>query len=160
MIHPEAALQPFENPAPQEVINAVCVVATRLPSSRLAKGPYEHTSVWLGRMLFPPYPLHWHLICSLSFGSMYFLVQQSGFEYGLAALTTFGVTFVVALGASWIFERYIDVPSQKLASRVARLVLDERPASCQTAQHRNGQALHILLPRTVVSQIKDPQIDD
>lgn len=141
-------------------IGAICLVSAVLSSPRLAKGLSKPIFVWLGRMSFSLYLLHWPLICSLSFGSMYFLVRQSGFEYGLAALTTFGVTFVVALGASWIFERYIDVPSQILASRFARLVLDDRPASCQTAQHRNGQASHISSPRTVVSQIKDPQIDD
>ena len=114
-------------------IGAICLVAAVLAWPALARVVSRPVFVWLGRVSFSLYLLHWPVICSLSFGLMYLLVPLSGWHYGLAALMIFALTTPVALSLSWLFERFVDSPSQRLASRFAQHILANPAPKTQTA---------------------------
>lgn len=107
-------------------IGAVFVVAAVLSSPLLKAFLSRPFFVWLGRISFALYLLHWPVICCVSFGLMYYLVPLSGWEYGFAALFTFVVTTAVALPLSALFERWVDRPAQSLANVFAAHVLSDK----------------------------------
>jgi len=104
-------------------IGAVLVVAGLLSSGRMSRLFASDAFVLLGRLSFSIYLLHWPIICSIAFGMMYLLKVELGWEYQIAALVSFGASLVVTLAISWLFEKYVDRPSQKLAGHFAKEVL-------------------------------------
>ncbi|MGR9155147.1 acyltransferase family protein [Rhizobium leguminosarum] len=102
---------------------AILVVAGLLSSERVSALFSSNILAYLGRLSFSIYLLHWPITCSLAFGMMYAFKVRLGWDYQVAALVTFCTSLIATLGAAWLFERYVDSPSQKLAGHFAKEVL-------------------------------------
>ncbi|MGO7220486.1 acyltransferase family protein [Rhizobium ruizarguesonis] len=102
---------------------AILVVAGLLSSKRVSALFSSNILAYLGRLSFSIYLLHWPITCSLAFGMMYAFKVKLGWDYQVAAIITFCASLMVTLCASWLFERYVDNPSQKLAGHFAKEVL-------------------------------------
>jgi peptidoglycan/LPS O-acetylase OafA/YrhL len=77
--------------------------------------------VYLGRISFALYLLHWPIICSLSF----FAVKQGldhGLSYAGAVALSLVLTIAVSILLSDLFYRWVDLPSIRFAARVEVLV--------------------------------------
>ncbi|MDR3533228.1 MAG: acyltransferase [Rhodopila sp.] len=75
--------------------------------------------VWLGKVSFSAYLLHWPILCSAGIAVVAW-VQKSGLPYPHAVLSG-GIVFLIAVyGAAAIFERWVDAPAIRLANRLAR----------------------------------------
>lgn len=120
-------------------IGAFFVVFGLLSSERVSALFSSDMFASLGRLSFSIYLLHWPIICSLAFGMMYALKVELGWDYQVAALLTFCVSLIVTLCASWLFEKYVDRPSQKLAGHFAKEVLV--PARFSTAHPQQKTAV-------------------
>jgi peptidoglycan/LPS O-acetylase OafA/YrhL len=121
---------PMFNPVGSErfVFNAVgafLLVGGVLGNRPVARAMSSRLPVYLGKISFSLYLLHWPIICSLSFGMMYLLKVRMGIDYLQALGATAVVTLSVTLIASGLLERFVDRPAIRAADSVARYIRGE-----------------------------------
>jgi len=106
-------------------LGAVFLVAAVIGSGRIAAWLERPVPVYLGRVSFAIYLLHFPLIMSLSYR-----LAQAGHWVGLSYVAyvglSLGVTLVVLFFLAELFYRYIDAPSIRLANWVSSTLGSER----------------------------------
>jgi len=107
-------------------IGAVLLVTGLLGSRAIAKVIGSRVPAYLGRISFSVYLLHWLIIMSLSYWLMGVLKIDLGWSYAAALGVTALVTFPTVIIVSDLFERLVDGPAIRFASRLARLVMDRK----------------------------------
>jgi peptidoglycan/LPS O-acetylase OafA/YrhL len=108
--------------------------ADRLLSTRLP--------VYLGRISFSLYLLHWPIICSLSFGLMFYFKVRLGIDYLQALGVTAVATLAATVGASHLLELRVERPAISAANAFSKYLLDGgprgRPFQRAPARHSEG----------------------
>ncbi|MEI5668091.1 acyltransferase [Bosea sp. CCNWLW174] len=102
---------------------AVFIVMGVIGSASVARLLASRIPVYLGRLSFAMYLLHWPIIFSLSYGMMGLLVLRWRWDYGSALSVTALFTAVVVLAFSHLFERLVDRPAVVVSGWFAERVL-------------------------------------
>lgn len=76
--------------------------------------------VWLGRISFAMYLLHWPIICSLGFFMFYQFKIGLGWNHDLSGCATALVVIIAVFGGSEIFTRIVDIPATSFSDYLAR----------------------------------------
>lgn len=77
--------------------------------------------LWLGRLSFPLYLLHFPILCSLGCG-MVLGLTSAGLGYGAAVMLTFPVYLAVVILAAWIGVGLLERPAIALSDKTGRAV--------------------------------------
>ncbi|ETA71809.1 hypothetical protein MesloDRAFT_0664 [Mesorhizobium japonicum R7A] len=120
-------------------LGAVLLVAGTLANPAFAARSASKAPVFLGRVSYSSYLIHWPIICSFSFGMLYVLKLQLGLDHQTAALIVLASTLAFVLVAATCFERYVDAPATRLASNLARRLM--RPAAVAVQAKAGSSAL-------------------
>jgi peptidoglycan/LPS O-acetylase OafA/YrhL len=104
-------------------IGAILLVAGVLGSNAIARALSCQPLTYLGKISFSLYLIHWPIICSVSFGTMYLLKVRNGIDYLAALGATAMVTAVVVLAAAHLFEKLVDRPAIHLADLFSTYIL-------------------------------------
>ena len=102
----------------REVFNALgafLLVGGVLGSNAIARGLSCRPFAYLGKISFSLYLLHWPIICSLSFGTMYLLKVRNGIDYLWAVGVTAIVTMAAVVAGAHLFEILVDRWAIRLA---------------------------------------------
>ena len=83
------------------------------PAQRALRAP---VALWLGRLSFPIYLLHWPIMLTL--GAAVFVAALPQVGQSAAVLLSVAAGGVVTLGAAEMFERYVDAPAVALSRRL------------------------------------------
>jgi peptidoglycan/LPS O-acetylase OafA/YrhL len=158
---PELAA-PLFNPVGSEryvfnAVGAVLLVGGILGNAASARILASRLPVYLGKISFSLYLLHWPIICSLSFGMMYLLKVRMGIDYLQALGMTAIGTIILTLGVAHLFEAVIDRPAILIAKVISKYILgpeqvaggadiirSRRTRSCPSD---NPTGIHTVLPR-------------
>lgn len=108
-------------------LGAVLLVAGVLANPAFAARLASKAPVVLGGVSYSSYLVHWPIICSFSFGTLYVLKLKLGLDHQTAALIVLTSTLAFVLVAAACFERHVDAPATRLASNLARRLM--RPAA-------------------------------
>ncbi len=84
--------------------------------------------VYLGKISFSLYLLHWPIICSLSYALMHTLILGQGWAYEAALAVTFIVSLSACLGASHLMARHVDEFAIGISGRFAQWCWRNRAA--------------------------------
>jgi peptidoglycan/LPS O-acetylase OafA/YrhL len=76
--------------------------------------------VWLGRISFAMYLLHWPIICSLGFFMFYQFKIGLGWNHDMSGCATALVVIIAVFGGSEIFTRIVDIPATSFSDYLAR----------------------------------------
>jgi peptidoglycan/LPS O-acetylase OafA/YrhL len=145
---------PLFNPVGSEryvfnAIGAVLLVSGVLGNAEAARLLSSRLPVYLGKISFSLYLLHWPIICSLSFGMMYVLKVRMGVDYLQALASTAIGTLIVTLGASHLFEALVDRPAIRVANIISRYILGPQQGSRETEKiiKETAPARRLGIPR-------------
>ncbi len=94
-----------------------------LTSAPLAKVLSARPLVWLGKVSFSVYLLHFIFLCSISSQCFLLLVQKCHLSIQAAALVSFLFSFPVILLCSAVYEKYVDSVGARLANKLYTRVL-------------------------------------
>lgn len=128
-----------------ESVGAILLVAGVMacnPAKRVFSARFP---VYLGRISFSMYLIHWPIVCSLMYGLMALLKVTWGVDYQIAALVAFGVSLVVIFGASDLFERYVDRPAIAAGNVLAGWVFGGRNDSAKAPAEPTPQPVAIAV---------------
>ncbi|CAL78854.1 Conserved hypothetical protein; putative membrane protein; putative acyltransferase domain protein [Bradyrhizobium sp. ORS 278] len=114
------------------MIGAVLAVGALLYSQILQAGFGGPMGRYLGRLSFVLYLVHIPIICSVTAASA---LALSGLSYGINAVVTILITFVIVFGMSTLLHRTVDARTTEL-SRLAGLIFD------RWFSERLGKMLH------------------
>lgn len=110
-------------------IGSILLVAGIIGSRHAAALFSMRLPTFLGRISFSVYILHWPIMMSLGL-AVAWGAQKAGFSYASSATIAFFAFMGATIALSVIFERYIDLPSIKLANFIAargKAMLSRRP---------------------------------
>lgn len=99
-------------------IGAILLVAGVIGSRHVAAIFAKRIPVFLGKISFSVYILHWPILMSLGLGVAWG-AQRIGIPFGFSALIAFLSFMGVTLALATLFERCIDQPSIKLAGLIS-----------------------------------------
>lgn len=109
-------------------IGAFFIVCSVIGSARIAWIFALRIPVYLGRISFSLYLLHWPIICSLSYAVIHLLFVGWGWRYEPALAVTLVITLLACLGASHLMTRYVDEFAIGISDRFARWCWRDRIA--------------------------------
>ena len=104
-------------------LGAVLLVGGTLHNKTFSQLLQTTVPVFLGKISFSSYLLHWPIICSFGFGMIYLLKVKLGFGHMPTSIAVLAITLPLIFAASYAFERLIDGHATRLASKWANLVL-------------------------------------
>jgi peptidoglycan/LPS O-acetylase OafA/YrhL len=130
-------------------IGAIFVVYGVTASAPAARLLSTRIPVYLGKISFGSYLIHWPIVCSFSYWFMYILKVKYGIEFQLASLLTYAASLVVIFVASDLFERFVDKPAIRFANWFAGYMMAAKPIIIPTP--RLLSPVHIGSERTVIA---------
>jgi len=99
------------------VIGAGCMLAGVLGSPVISKALSGSMCVYLGRVSFSMYLLHWPVIFSLGISTVRIL-RDNGVGYQTASWAAYLLTMLVIIAGSHIFYRFVDIPSIRFSGNL------------------------------------------
>jgi len=109
-------------------VGAVFLLCGVLACAPAARALSHRIPVYLGRISYSMYLLHWPIICSFSYWSMDVLMLKLGVPYLYSIACTGILSILVVILASELFQRYIDSPAIRLGDMLAEILFRARPA--------------------------------
>lgn len=109
-------------------VGAFFIVCSVIGSAKIAWIFATRIPVYLGRISFSLYLLHWPIICSLSYAMIHTLYVGWGWSYERSLALTLVVTLLACLGASHLMTRYVDEFAIRISDRFARWCWRDRLA--------------------------------
>lgn len=128
-------------------IGAIFLVTGTLANRAFSRLLESKVPVYLGKISFSSYLLHWPIICSFSFGMIYVLKFDVGLDHQSAALVVLAMTIVLVIILSTLFARFVDIPAMVLASNFAKLRLTEPQATRRTVEITPAAVSTHLFPK-------------
>jgi peptidoglycan/LPS O-acetylase OafA/YrhL len=111
-------------------IGAILLVAGAIGSRQVATVFATRLPVFLGKVSFAVYILHWPILMSVALGAAW-AAQRVGIAFGFSALIACIIYLAVVFALATLFERYVDRPSIKLADLIGARATLPRDANAE-----------------------------